>query len=29
MTRKSTRSQTVVERLLEQQRQYQDWLEKL
>jgi len=29
MTRKSTRSQSVVERLLEQQRQYQDWLEKL
>ena len=29
MTRKSTKSQSVVERLLEQQRQYQDWLEKL
>jgi len=29
MTRKSTRSQSVVERLLEQQHQYQDWLEKL
>jgi hypothetical protein len=29
MTRKSTRAPSVVERLLEQQRQYQDWLEKL
>ncbi len=29
MTRKSTKSQSVVERLLEQQHQYQDWLEKL
>jgi hypothetical protein len=29
MTRKSTKSQSVVDRLLEQQRQYQDWLERL
>ena len=29
MTRKSTKSQSVVERLLEQQRQYHDWLERL
>ena len=29
MTRKSTKSQPVVERLLEQQRQYQDWLVRL
>ena len=29
MTRKGNKSQTVVERLLEQQRQYQDWLERL
>jgi ElaB/YqjD/DUF883 family membrane-anchored ribosome-binding protein len=29
MTRKNAKSQGVVERLLEQQRQYQDWLEKL
>ncbi len=29
MTRRSTKSQSVVERLLEQQHQYQDWLEKL
>ena len=29
MTRKNARNQSVVERLLEQQRQYQDWLERL
>jgi hypothetical protein len=29
MTRKSTRSQSVVERLLEQRRQYEEWLAKL
>lgn len=29
MTRKGNKSQTVVERLLDQQRQYQDWLERL
>ncbi len=29
MTRKGTKSQLAVERLLEQQRQYQDWLDKL
>ena len=29
MTRKSSKAPSVVERLLEQQRQYQDWLEKL
>ena len=29
MTRKSTKSPSAVERLLEQQHQYQDWLEKL
>jgi len=29
MTRKGTKSQSAVERLLDQQRQYQDWLERL
>ena len=29
MTRKGTRNQSVVERLIEQQRQYQDWLDRL
>ncbi len=29
MTRRNTKSQTAVERLLEQQRQYQEWLDRL
>ena len=29
MTRRNTKSSTAVERLLEQQRQYQDWLDRL